>query len=283
MITVAAIQMAFSKSVEGNRDRAEGMVRKAALAGANIILLPELFESHYFCKTEDGQYFDLAYPWSEHPLKERFESLAKELNVVLPISFFEKNGNTYFNSIAVIDATGETLGIYRKSHIPQGPGYEEKFYFSPGDSGFKVWETVYGTIGTGICWDQWFPEAARVMVLMGAEILFYPTAIGSEPKNHELDSSEHWMSVQRGNAGANMVPVVAANRIGVEKQGDTELTFYGSSFIAGHRAELKATASKNSEEIITVSFDLEKIKRDRAEWGLFRDRRPDLYSRLGGL
>lgn len=283
MVKVAAIQMKHFDSVEVNRDRAEEKIRSAAKDGAQIILLSELFESHYFCKIEVGGPFDLAYPWKNHPIKERFENLAKELNVVLPISFFEKDGNTYFNSIAIIDADGETLGVYRKSHIPQGPGYQEKFYFSPGDTGFKVWETRFGTIGVGICWDQWFPEAARIMALMGADILLYPTAIGSEPENRELDSSEHWMSVQRGHAGANMVPVVAANRIGVEKQGKVEMTFYGSSFIAGHRSEIKAVASRDQDEIISASFDFKKNERDRAEWGLFRDRRADLYNRLGKL
>lgn len=283
MVKVAAIQMSHQSSVENNIIKTEKKIREAAADGSKIILLSELFDSHYFCKIQEGDHFGLAHPWDDHPLKSILESLAKELEVVLPISFYEIKGNAYYNSIAVIDADGSTLGIYRKSHIPQGPGYEEKFYFSPGDTGFKVWNTRYARIGVAICWDQWFPEAARIMTLMGAELLFYPTAIGSEPNNPDLDSRDHWMTVQRGHSGANMIPVIAANRVGTEKQGDVELTFYGSSFITDHRGNLISNADRESESIITAEFDLQLIERERAEWGLFRDRRPDLYKRIGEL
>jgi len=272
--------MACSESAEQNRKKAIEKVNEAAGLGANIVLLSELFEGPYFCKTQKGREYSRAFSWEEHPGRAEYEELAKEKGVVLPISFFEKSGKAYFNSIAVIDADGKTIGIYRKSHIPQGPGYEEKFYFSPGDLGFKVWETAYAKIGIGICWDQWFPEAARSMVLMGAEILLYPTAIGSEPESPDLDSSDHWQTVQRGHAGANMVPLAAANRVGTESQDGVTMTFYGSSFIAGPRADFKAKADKTEETILTASFDLKQIEQDRAEWGLIRDRRPESYGRL---
>ncbi len=280
MVTIAAVQMSCSESAEENRKKALKKIGEAAEQGAQIILLPELFEGPYFCKTQKGREFARAFSWEEHPGRADFEAMAREKEVVLPISFFEKAGKAYFNSVAVIDADGKTLGIYRKNHIPQGPGYEEKFYFSPGDLGLKVWETAYARIGVGICWDQWFPEAARAMSLMGAELLFYPTAIGSEPETPELDSSEHWQTVQRGHAGANMVPLTAANRIGTESQDGVTMTFYGSSFIAGARAEFQARADKTEETILTASFDLKLIEQDRAEWGLLRDRRPENYTRL---
>ncbi len=283
MTRVAAIQMVCTDDAEENRQRAMEKIRQAAAEGAKIILLPELFENLYFCKIQDPAWFDQACSWQEHPGRKEFEHLAKELEVVLPVSFFERDGQSCFNSIAIIDADGSTLGVYRKTHIPQGPGYEEKYYFSPGDCGLKVWKTAYGTIGVGICWDQWFPEAARTMALMGADFLFYPTAIGSEPDDPDLDSSEHWMTVQRGHAGANMIPVITANRSGHETQGSVSLDFYGSSFIAGPRAELTARAGRNSEEILYGDFDPDSLKRDRSAWGIFRDRRPDCYKRMAAL
>jgi N-carbamoylputrescine amidase len=279
-VTVAAVQSAFSNEPEANWCTAEAAIREAAEKGAQIVLMPELFERHYFCKTQEMRFFDYASSWDEHPARERFSELARELAVVLPFSFYECAGNAYFNSVAVIDADGTTLGIYRKTHIPQGPGYEEKFYFSPGDGGLKVWHTAYGCIGVGICWDQWFPEAARCMVLMGAEILFYPTAIGSEPQDASLDSSEHWRRTQLGHAGANMVPVVAANRVGAEAQSGVEMTFYGNSFIAGHRAQFLDQAGPDEERVLLATLDLEHNRNERAAWGLFRDRRPENYARI---
>jgi N-carbamoylputrescine amidase len=280
MVRVAAIQTSFSNVVEENWDRAERLIRQAAAKGAQIVLMPELFERHYFCKTQEAVYFGQASSWDAHPARARFEALAAELKVVLPFSFFEKAKQAYFNSVAIIDADGTTLGIYRKTHIPQGPGYEEKFYFSPGDGGLKVWQTAYGCIGVGICWDQWSPEAARVMTLMGAEMLFYPTAIGSEPQDAGLDSCEHWQRTQFGHAGANMTPVVTANRTGTEAQNGVELTFYGSSFIAGPRAQTMAAAERTGEQILLAEFDLTAMAAERAAWGIFRDRRPEIYGRL---
>lgn len=280
MLQLSAIQMKGNASAAENQARAVDLVREAARQGAQIILLPEFFSTPYFCKTQEVEFFSWAAPWEAHPLKEIFAPLARELEVVLPLSFFEQSGRNYFNSVAVLDATGETLGVYRKSHIPQAPGYEEKFYFSPGDTGFRVWPTVHGKIGVGICWDQWFPEAARIMTLMGADVLLYPTAIGSEPLLPELDSAEHWRAVQRGHAAANMVPVVAANRIGSERHGPCETTFFGHSFIAGARGELLAGAGREEEAILYAGVDLARIEQERNEWGLFRDRRIDLYQRL---
>lgn len=283
MIKTAAIQISCAQDDQKNRTRALEKIGQAAENGANIILLPELFETPYFCKTQEAQWFEKACRWEDHPFRKDFEETAAKYQVVLPISFFEKDGKAFFNSVAVIDADGTTLGIYRKLHIPQGPGYEEKFYFSPGNLGPKVWDTRFGCIGIGICWDQWSPELARTMALMGAEILFYPTAIGSEPEHPGFDSLEHWITVQRGHAGSNMVPLVTANRIGHEVQGNVSLDFYGSSFIAGPHAEIHVQASRTEETIIYADFDLEQIQQERSEWGLFRDRRPDCYSRLWSL
>lgn len=276
-VTVAATQMACDQDREGNIARAEALIREAAGRGAHIVLIQELFETPYFCKDQLPEHFELARPVEGHPMIERMQRLAAELEVVLPLSFFERAGNAFFNSLVVVDADGRNLGLYRKSHIPDGPGYQEKFYFTPGDTGFKVWSTRYGTIGVGICWDQWFPEAARVMALMGAEILFYPTAIGSEPPEPGYDSSDHWQRVMQGHAAANIVPVVASNRIGVERGRSCELTFYGRSFIADHLGAKVAEADRRSETVITASFDLDEIGRARRAWGVFRDRRPDLY------
>ena len=278
-VTVAATQMSCSHSYEENIREAERLVREAAAAGAQIILLQELFESPYFCKDQLADHFALASPFEGHPTIARMSRLAAELGVVLPVSFFERATNAYFNSLAVIDANGEVMGIYRKSHIPDGPGYQEKFYFTPGDTGFQVWQTKFATIGVGICWDQWFPEAARSMALRGAEILFYPTAIGSEPQAPGLHSRDHWRRVMQGHAGANMTPVVASNRVGTEDGRSCSLTFYGGSFITDETGGLLAECD-DAASILTATLDLDAIRQARASWGLFRDRRPDLYLSL---
>jgi N-carbamoylputrescine amidase len=283
-VTVAATQFACSWDLSANADRAEALIRKAAGQGAGIVLVQELFAAPYFCIEQHPRYFDLAQPLDGHPLVARFAALARELGVVLPVSFFERAGPAFFNSIAMVDADGRILGVYRKSHIPQGPGYEEKYYFSPGDTGFKVWDTALGRIGVGICWDQWFPECARTMALMGAEMLLYPTAIGSEPPAPGYDSQPHWEMVMRGHAAANILPVIASNRIGTEVAPDgREVTFYGSSFIADQTGQLVAKVGRTDEEVLVHRFDLDAIATLRASWGLFRDRRVDLYGRLGTL
>lgn len=278
-VTVAATQMSCSWDRQETLDKAERLVREAAAKGANIILLQELFETPYFCKTHNFDHLKLASALEENPAVQRFQQVARELDVVIPVSFFEKAGNTAFNTIAVIDAGGEILGIYRKTHIPDGIPYAEKFYFTPGDTGFRVWKTKYGTIGIGICWDQWFPETARAMALMGAEMLFYPTAIGSEPVLQN-DSKPHWQRCMQGHAAANIMPVIASNRIGYEAEGDLEMTFYGSSFIADSTGALVAEADRESETILTAEFDLDEIAQQRREWGVFRDRRPEMYQML---
>ncbi len=283
-ITVAATQFACTWDLPANADRAEALVRAAAGKGAQVVLVQELFASPYFCIEQHPKYFELAQPLDGHPLIARFTALAKELGVVIPVSFFERAGPAFFNSVAMVDADGRVLGVYRKSHIPQGPGYEEKYYFSPGDTGFRVWDTAYGRIGVGICWDQWFPECARAMALQGAELLLYPTAIGSEPPAPGYDSQPHWEMVMRGHAAANIVPVVASNRIGMEVAPDgREVTFYGSSFIADHTGQLVAKADRMTQGVLTHQFDLDAIAALRASWGLFRDRRPELYRAVGTL
>ena len=280
-VTVAATQMACTWDIPGNITRAENLIRKAAAKGAQIVLIQELFEAPYFCQDQIGEFFDMAKPFENNPLIAHFSRLAAELDVVLPVSFFEKAGQTYFNSVAIVDADGTVLGLYRKSHIPDGPGYTEKYYFSPGDTGFRVWQTKHARIGVGICWDQWFPEAARAMALQGAELLFYPTAIGSEPQDPTIDSAAHWQRVMQGHAAANIMPVIASNRIGTEPgRKGTELTFYGSSFIADQTGNKVAEADRTSEAILTATFDLDGIARQRSNWGLFRDRRPELYTPL---
>lgn len=280
-INVAATQMACGWDREANLATAEKLVRGAAAQGAQIVLIQELFETPYFCQDQKPEYFELAAAFEGNPVVERMSRVAKELGVVLPVSFFERARNAYFNSLAMVNADGKVLGLYRKSHIPDGPGYQEKYYFSPGDTGFQVWQTAYGCVGAGICWDQWFPEAARAMALKGADILFYPTAIGSEPPPAPpVESRRHWQRTMQGHAAANVVPLVASNRIGVEKGEAGELTFYGTSFIAGPAGEIIAEASRDTEEIITASFDFDEIRRQRASWGVFRDRRPDLYGPL---
>lgn len=278
-VTVAAVQMSCSSDTVQNMKKAEEMVRHAAREGAGVVVLPELFETTYFCQQENPDYYQLASTLETNPAVQRFKDVARELGIVLPISFFEKKNYARYNSVAVIDA-GQVLGVYRKSHIPAGPGYQEKFYFNPGDTGFKVWETRFGRIGVGICWDQWYPEAARCMTLMGAEMLLYPTAIGSEPQDPSVDSRDHWQICMRGHAAANLIPVVAANRVGQERDDDSVLTFYGSSFIAGPTGNLLAAADRAQETVITARFDLDGLEHQRLEWGIFRDRRPELYRLL---
>ena len=276
-MTVAAIQMSMTDDVATNVATAERLVRAAAKQGAQIILIPELFESHYFCKDQRVEDLERARPIDDHPTIAHFQKVAQELSVVLPISVFERSNNVLFNTVAIVDADGSMLGIYRKSHIPDGPGYTEKYYFSPGDTGFRVWETMHGVIGVGICWDQWFPETARSMALLGAEVLLYPTAIGSEPPNPSWDSSGHWQRVMQGHAGANVMPLVAANRTGLEVGVNNEITFYGSSFIADATGAKVAEANRQEETVLIASFDREQLRTMRNAWGLFRDRRPELY------
>lgn len=283
-LTVAATQFACSWDLPANLAKAEALTRQAAAQGARLILIQELFASPYFCIEQRPEYFSLAQPFEAHPLIAHFSALARELGVVLPCPYFERAGQAFFNSCAMIDADGRVLGNYRKTHIPQGPGYEEKFYFSPGDTGFRVWQTAVGRVGLAICWDQWFPEAARAMALQGAEILLYPTAIGSEPPAPDYDSQPHWEACMKGHAAANLMPVVASNRIGREvAPGGRDVTFYGSSFIADPAGQVVAKASRDREEVITACFDLDAAADLRASWGLFRDRRPERYHAVNSL
>lgn len=279
-VTVAATQFACSSDRAANLASAERLIREAARQGANIVLIQELFETPYFCKEHCPDYFNIAAPIEENPAVRRFQELARELNVVLPASVYERAGAAFYNSVAIIDAGGALLGVYRKAHIPESPGYHEKFFFSPGDTGFKVWRTRFGTIGVAICWDQWFPEAARAMALMGAEILFYPTAIGSEPQDLSIDSRDHWQRAMQGHAAANIMPLVASNRIGTEQGERWRVTYYGSSFIADHTGAILQQADRMSESVITAKFDLDAVRAYRNAWGVFRDRRPELYKPL---
>ena len=288
-ITVASVQMASGDwDFKRNMDRAERLIRQAAAQGANLVLCPELFMMPYFCVDQNVRHLELAEPFENNPRIAHFAKLAGELNIVLPIGFFERAGNAAYNSVAVADADGTVLGLYRKTHIPDGPGYTEKFYFTPGDTGFKVWDTRFGKIGIGICWDQWYPETARSLALMGAEVLCFPTIIGSEPHSTEMDTAGQWQRVMQGHAAANMVPVVAANRIGIEKgigngnaqQNGLTATFYGSSFIADFTGEKVAEANRTDETILIHSFDLEAIRKERQCFGFFRDRRPEMYGTL---
>ena len=286
-VTVAVVQMQCAKEVEANIAKADAMVREAAAKGAKIILLPELFERPYFCQERQYEYYAYATPTAQNPAVQHFRAVAKELGVVLPISFYEKAGTQLFNSIAVLDADGTLLGVYRKTHIPDDHYYQEKFYFTPGDTGFKAFKTRYGTIGVGICWDQWFPETARSLALMGAELLLYPTAIGSEPIL-DCDSAGHWRRCMQGHAAANIMPPIAANRIGTEtvqpsednQQQSSSLTFYGSSFIADETGALVEQADRENEGVLTHTFDLDAIREMRHSWGVFRDRRPEMYGAL---
>ena len=286
-VKVAAIQMSCSRDITENIEKADRLVREAHINGAKIILLPELFERQYFCQERRYEYYNFAKNVEENDAIKHFSKLAKDLDVVLPISFYEKDINNLYNSIAIIDADGKIMGVYRKTHIPDDHYYQEKFYFTPGNTGFKVWDTKYAKIGVGICWDQWFPETARSMALMGAEILFYPTAIGSEPIL-ECDSMEHWRRTMQGHAAANIIPVVAANRYGLEEvypcvengNQSSSLNFYGSSFITDELGEIIESAGRDKEEILYSEIDLDKNREDRLAWGLFRDRRPKMYNKI---
>ncbi|MDO4330741.1 MAG: N-carbamoylputrescine amidase [Lachnospiraceae bacterium] len=286
-VTIGAVQMQCSTVVSENIEKADRMVREAAGRGANIVLLPELFERQYFCQERRYGYYSFAKPVLENDAVRHFKHLARQLEVVIPVSFFEKDGCSLYNSVAMIDADGTILGIYRKTHIPDDHYYQEKFYFTPGNTGFQVWNTRYGRVGVGICWDQWFPETARCLALQGAEMILYPTAIGSEPILN-CDSMPHWRRCMQGHAGSNLLPVAAANRIGLEQvEPDKEnggqrssLLFYGSSFIADETGELAASASRDQEEILTAAFDLDEVEENRMSWGIFRDRRPECYGRI---
>jgi len=275
-VTVAALQLAFSDDIEANIANVSELVREAAGRGAQVVLPPELFEGEYFCRVEDEGLFVNAKPASEHRAVLAMQALAAELRVHIPTSFFEADGPHYYNSLAMIGPDGKVAGIYRKSHIPDGPGYEEKFYFRPGNTGFKVWDGPGARLGVGVCWDQWYPETARAMMLMGAEILFYPTAIGSEPHDQSLDTARLWRRAMVGHSVSNVVPVVAANRIGTEHG----QTFYGTSFICDERGDILAELGREEEGVITATLDLDRVKRHRAAFGFFRDRRPELYGRL---
>jgi len=278
-VTVAALQTSYGEDMQANIDKTMGLIRQAAAKGAEVILPSELFQGPYFCVTQEEHWFATAHPWREHPAVVQLQPVAKELGVVIPVSIFEKEGPHYFNSMVMLDADGEALGVYRKSHIPDGPGYQEKYYFRPGDTGFKVWSTRFGRIGVGICWDQWYPESARAMALQGADILMYPTAIGSEPHDAELDTALPWQRAMQGHAVSNVVPVVAANRIGHETLTEAGQTFYGHSFIANHRGDLVESLT-GEEGVLVHTFDLDFLDTYRAAWGFFRDRRPELYGAL---
>jgi len=280
-VTVAALQTALSDDVAENVERVTAMVRAAAGKGANIILPSELFEGHYFCRTQNEVDFARAREAEKHPTLRHFQALAAELGVVIPVSFFEAAGPEHYNSIKVFDADGADLGLYRKSHIPDGPGYQEKFFFKPGNTGFKTFPTRFGTLGVAICWDQWFPEAARAMTLAGADILMYPTAIGSEPEEPELDSRDSWQRVMIGHAVANAVGVVAANRVGTEGEGSGAITFYGSSFVANARGDKLAELGRDERGMAIATLDTDELRKVRASMGFFRDRRPSLYKSLG--
>ncbi len=283
VVKFAALQLTKSWDLEDNLAKAKKAIREAAQNGANVILPQELFAAPYFCKKQEAKYFELAEETENCRLIKEMSTLAKELGVVIPVSYFEKAGNTFFNSLVMIDADGTVLDNYRKSHIPDGPGYSEKYYFSPGDTGFKVWQTKFGKFGAGICWDQWFPELARSLALHGAEAIFYPTAIGSEPQDPTLDSRDHWQRTMQGHSAANLVPVIASNRVGTEVDDGIETTFYGSSFITDHTGAKIAEAPREGETIIYAEIDLAATARARHAWGLFRDRRPDLYTSVGKL
>ena len=284
-LSIGVIQTHYGLDLADNISRTTSFVREAAARGAQVVLPSELFQGPYFCVTQEERWFATARPWREHPCVIAMSALAAELGVAIPVSIYEKDGPHYYNSLVMLDADGQALGLYRKSHIPDGPGYQEKYYFRPGDTGFRVWDTRFGRIGVGICWDQWYPEAARAMTLMGAEALLYPTAIGSEPHDASLDTRDPWRRVMQGHAVANVIPVAAANRIGFEPgpegyaQGGS--TFYGSSFIADHRGDLVQTLDRDEEGVAVQAFDLDFLATHRAAWGFFRDRRTDLYDIIG--
>lgn len=278
-LAVAAVQAAFGPDMKANIDKVEAFVCEAAEKNAQVILPPELFQGIYFPTRQDPKWFETAHAVGDHPCVRALQRIAKTLKVVIPISFFEKDGPRYYNSVAIADTDGEILGVYRKSHIPDGPGYQEKYYFRPGDTGFKTWKTRHGMIGVGICWDQWYPETARAMVLDGAEVLFYPTAIGSEPYDETLDTRRSWQRVMQGHAVANAVPIVAANRIGIEDNDGVRQEYYGHTFIADQTGEIVAELGDADQGVIVTRFDLDEIARYRADWGFFRDRRTDLYGK----
>jgi N-carbamoylputrescine amidase len=275
-LTVAALQLALTDEVDENIARVSELVREAAAKGAQVVLPPELFEGHYFCQVEDEGLFARARPTEQHPCVIAMRKLAQELRIYIPTSFFEADGPHHYNSLAMIGPDGKIMGVYRKSHIPDGPGYQEKYYFRPGDTGFKVWDTRFGRIGVGVCWDQWYPETARALMLMGAEMLFFPTAIGNEPHDPDLDTSRMWQRAMVGHSVSNVVPVVAANRIGTEGA----MTFYGHSFIADERGDYLAAFGREETGVLVATLDLDRVKRHRAAFGFFRDRRPELYGRL---
>jgi N-carbamoylputrescine amidase len=280
-LTLGVLQTSYGTDMAANIAKTADLVRAAAAKGAQVVLPSELFQGPYFCVSQDEAWFGSAYPWAEHPCVTAMAPLAEELGVVIPVSIFEREGPHYYNSLVMLDADGRALGVYRKSHIPDGPGYQEKYYFRPGDTGFRVWDTRFGRIGVGICWDQWYPEAARAMALMGAEALLYPTAIGSEPHDTSLDTRDPWRRVMQGHAVANVMPVAAANRIGFEPGPGGGQSFYGSSFIADHRGDLVESFDRADEGVLTATFDLDFLRTHRAAWGFFRDRRTDLYGALG--
>ncbi len=279
-VTVAATQMSCSGDISANLAKATQLVLAAAAKGAQIILLQELFETPYFCQKENPEHYALARSVAENRAIAHFREIAREHKLVLPVSFYERSGSDLYNSLTVIDATGEVMGVYRKSHIPEGPGYEEKFFFQPGNTGFMVWDTAYGRIGCGICWDQWFPETARCLCLMGAELLFFPTAIGSEPMEPAMNSRAHWQTVMQGHAAANLTPVIASNRVGTEYEDEYYIRFYGSSFIADGQGQIAASLNEEEENICIHTFDLDELADARKSWGVFRDRRPDLYGAI---
>ena len=281
-LSVAAIQTSYGEDLQANIDKTIGLIRDAASKGAQVILPSELFQGPYFCVSQEEHWFGHAYEWREHPCVTQLAPVALELGVAIPVSIFEREGPQYYNSLVMLDADGEALGVYRKSHIPDGPGYQEKYYFRPGDTGFKVWNTRFGRIGVGICWDQWYPETARAMMLQGAEVLMYPTAIGTEPHDDTLDTAEPWRRAMQGHAVSNVVPVVGANRIGHEQVTQAGQTFYGHSFIANHRGDLVESLGKDEEGVLVHEFNLDFLDRHRAAWGFFRDRRTDLYGPLLG-
>jgi N-carbamoylputrescine amidase len=276
-ITVAAIQTSYGDDSKANIEKTERFVREAAKKGAQVILPSELFQGPYFCTAQEEKWFATAHEAKTHPCVVAMAPVAKELGVVIPVSIYERDGPLYYNSVVIVDADGKQLGVYRKSHIPDGPGYMEKYYFRPGDTGFKVWETAYGRIGVGICWDQWFPEAARAMAIQGAEVLFYPTAIGSEPHDASLDTRDPWRRAMQGHAVSNVIPVVASNRIGTETVGKNTQSYYGSSFIADYRGDLVQSLERADEGVLVHTFDLDFVDRHRAAWGFFRDRRTEFY------
>ncbi|OYX34478.1 MAG: N-carbamoylputrescine amidase [Caulobacterales bacterium 32-69-10] len=280
-LTLGVIQTAYGLDMDDNIARTAEFVKEAASKGAQVVLPSELFQGPYFCVTQEERWFATAHPWREHPCVLAMAPLAAELGVVIPVSIYERDGPHYYNSLVMLDADGSPLGVYRKSHIPDGPGYQEKYYFRPGDTGFKVWDTRFGRVGVGICWDQWYPEVARAMTLMGAEVLLFPTAIGSEPHDSSLDTRDPWRRVMQGHAVANVIPVAAANRIGLEPGAGGGQNFYGSSFLADHRGDLVDSFERGEEGVLTATFDLDFLHTHRAAWGFFRDRRTDLYAATG--